>query len=75
MSQIIDVTTYPNPTSGVLSIETEENIISITLSSSNGRILAKTKSNNFDLSQYSNGIYFINIQTDKGFVTKKILKN
>ena len=75
ITQIIDVTIYPNPTSGLISIETEENIINITLLSSSGRTLSTSKVKNLDLSQYSPGAYFINIQTEKGAVIKKILKN
>jgi hypothetical protein len=75
ITQFIDVTIYPNPTSGLISIDTEENIINIAVLSSSGRTLSNSKVKNLDLSEYSAGVYFITIQTDKGFVTKKILKN
>ena len=77
---ISDITTafniYPNPVNDKLIISTNENIneiriyniIGITIYSKEGNI------NSIDMTDFNSGLYFINIKTDKGEVTKQFIK-
>ena len=67
---------YPNPSNGNITVNLNSlnNVISII--DINGK-LVKTKLSNslstvIDLSDFENGIYFINIKTEKGVITKKV---
>lgn len=71
----IKASVYPNPTSGMIAIETDELIESVILMSSNGVTLSKTTEKTLDLQNFPTGVYFLNIISDRGVVTKKILKN
>ena len=67
---------YPNPTSGVITID-GKNIEAIEVLNINGQIIkeiAVTEEQfNIDLSSHAKGVYFINIKTDKGIVIEKIV--
>ncbi len=73
---------YPNPTSDIVTISSIENISSWVLNNSFGAIYLNenSKSNNtktvsLDLSNYSTGIYFLNIKLKNGkHIIKKIIK-
>jgi hypothetical protein len=67
---------YPNPTNGNLFINTSEKIISISVFNIIGKeVIANAENNNsvLNLSQLSNGVYFISISTEKGVLTSKIV--
>ncbi len=51
---------YPNPTSGKVYVNTTETL-HITLCNALGAPLLKTTSDNFDLSDFENGLYFVTI--------------
>jgi hypothetical protein len=72
------VVLYPNPTSSIITINSDEAIKSIELYDSLSRLLVSkiVESNeiSLDLSNYSNGIYFVKIITDNGEKIEKILK-
>lgn len=71
----IQMTVYPNPTNGILYFETEEEITLITLTSVTGQQLQTWKSqDNINLYTYAKGVYFVKIQTPRGTVIKKIIK-
>ncbi len=73
---------YPNPVRNILNIEfitLNNKINKIQLLNTQGQIISaiekdKLNSNNLqiDLSMCSTGIYYLNIQTDKGAIIKKI---
>lgn len=70
---------YPNPTNGILTIEMEEfNNISTRILDLNGRVLKTQTVNNFqtnfDVTQFSNGIYLLEITSDKGRAVQKFIK-
>ena len=66
---------YPNPTSGLINIKNEEqNIQMISIYNLSGVQVFNTRDTTFDLSHLSAGIYFVQIITNKGVVTKKIVK-
>ena len=70
---------YPNPTSGLLNIKSINNLTSVTIFDKNGRLLQtdqSIQSNEYqtNLDQFSNGIYFIEIVSDKEVSRQKIIK-
>ncbi len=69
---------YPNPVTHFLNIHTTKPMSGIKIFDVSGKIIydLKQKSNtiNSDWSNYSNGVYFISIYDDNGFITKKIIK-
>jgi hypothetical protein len=79
-----DVNIYPNPTNGEVTLNygiKETTNLTVTLSNINGQVIftEQSKQNEgiynhiFNLSQYSKGIYFLNIITDKENIVKKVV--
>ena len=72
------ITIYPNPTTGIFTIQ-GKGIQSIQITNISGQIVKQLTINNeqftIDLSNYSKGIYFINIQFDNKKISKKIIVN
>ena len=75
-----DVTVYPNPTRNRVTIGTT-NMLSVEkldIYDAYGKLLATVNVNDadaeVDLSTYAAGTYFIRITTDKGVVTKRVVK-
>jgi D-alanyl-D-alanine carboxypeptidase len=69
------ITVYPNPTNGLVQIEIpNQTIKSIKVYDLQGRLIKETAENQFDLSNYSNGSYFIKAQTKEGFYSYKLIK-
>ena len=67
---------YPNPTKGFLVIDTDYLIEKVRIFDVHGSVVeSQFKENAIDVSNVSNGIYFIEIHTDKGLVRKKFIKN
>lgn len=67
---------YPNPTKGFLVIDTDYLIEKVRIFNVHGSVVeSQLKENAIDVSNVSNGIYFIEIHTDKGLVRKKFIKN
>lgn len=75
-----NISIYPNPTNNIVYVNLTniENLETITLRDVTGRIIAQNGNPNgtvqFDLSNEANGVYFINIESENGFVTKKVVK-
>ena len=67
----------PNPTNSILSIETQEKITSISLINILGKKtnISNFENNKIDVSALQNGVYFIEIATEKGLQTQKFIKN
>jgi len=77
--QTNDFTIYPNPTSGKIMLEyTDNNIRQIWVSDLTGKtVIEKSEilqNEMINLTGFENGIYMINIQTDKEIITSKIVK-
>ena len=69
------VSILPNPTSGILNITAVEKA-DYRLFNIKGQVLKKgVLENKIDISSLSKGIYLLNINTDKGSFTKKVVKN
>jgi len=74
--QLENMNIYPNPTLGKLHIDSQEKINTISISNIIGKQVFFAEGfnkNTIDLSSLENGIYFINISTDKGMHIEKII--
>jgi hypothetical protein len=69
---------YPNPTKGNITIKANAIIDSIQLMDLQGRVLitkACTETElNIDMAEYAVGVYLLNVNSEKGSQTKKIVK-
>ena len=74
--KLLGVSIYPNPTSGLVSIQEVKYLKSLELYSITGQLVKsiKTSVNKFDISSLQSGVYFIKITTAEGYATKKIVK-
>lgn len=71
------VSVFPNPSSGIVTITTPESIsvTGATITDVTGKVTnANVSGNTVNISEYAAGVYFLNIKTDSGNVTKKIIK-
>jgi|AntRauTorckE5430_2_1112549.scaffolds.fasta_scaffold00641_9 N-acetylneuraminic acid mutarotase len=67
---------YPNPTTNIINISTDLNIIEIIVFDSQGKEQLKTtKHTGINISSFSSGTYYLNIKTATGETVKKIIKN
>jgi heat shock protein HslJ len=68
---------YPNPTNSIIHLNSQNNpIIKIQMFNLMGRLIKSIKNNleSLNISDLSNGLYILKIETEYGPVTKKILK-
>lgn len=76
----VNLEIFPNPASAELNLKsTNTNIESVTVINLTGQILYVDKNVNsnlskIDISSLAEGIYLIQVQTDKGLTTKKLVK-
>ena len=76
--QLENLNIYPNPTIGKLNIISADKINTLSITNIIGKEILFYKdfsANIIDLSSYENGVYFINIRTDKGKHIEKIILN
>ena len=74
--QLENINIYPNPSLGTLHIASQTKINTISVSNIIGKQIFFTKdfnTNTIDLSSFENGVYFINISTNKGTHIEKII--
>ena len=73
------ITLYPNPTNKEVNISSENIINSIEVFNSLGQKINQTnvKQNEktLDINSFSKGVYIIGVNTDKGYIRKKLIKN
>ncbi len=67
---------YPSPTEGNFSIKTNQIISNITIFDLQGKSVKTFQGmeKQFNIEELTSGLYFINIKTDKGETTKKLIK-
>jgi hypothetical protein len=71
---------FPNPTNNIISINSENNLLSLSIFDINGRFLKEINFNQnetkFDLSmkKFNSGIYFLKLRTTNSSIIKKIIK-
>jgi hypothetical protein len=76
----LNLSVYPNPSTGAFTVLLNNNYADYTISVSNmlGEVLIKEKNNSnkieIDLSGNPQGIYFISFANDKNIITQKIIK-
>ena len=72
------ISVFPNPTNGIINIESKSILKSIQLFDVQGRLLQTKLQNdtkvNFDISDKSNGVYFVKITSENGIKVEKIVK-
>lgn len=73
------VTLYPNPTNKDVNISSENIINSVEVFNSIGQKVyqtnVKAKGKTFDINSLSKGVYIIGVNTENGYVRKKLIKN
>ena len=70
-----DISVYPNPTSDVINISSNLSITSLELFNILGKKVMQSESvtNRLVVSELPSGIYLLNINTEKGNLTKKVI--
>jgi hypothetical protein len=71
------ITIYPNPVKDILSFQTNSQIQKVSIFNSLGSIVFSTKelnSNFVNISNLESGVYFVEVQADKGSEIIKIIK-
>lgn len=78
-ASLVDITLFPNPVNNILNINSLLTITKVQIIDLNGRIVKKIEGNNpinqINVSDLFSGVYLLNIETEEGFFTKKIVKN
>lgn len=77
-NQLSDLKIFPNPVKNKLFIISSESNLEVSITDINGRIINsinKLASNEIDVSALKPGMYFLNIQSAAGNITKKFIKN
>lgn len=74
--KILDFNLYPNPVKSELTINYEGKIDAISVLDVTGKTIKSMNTTNtiIDVSDLVNGVYFMQVQTSKGFVTKAFIK-
>lgn len=67
------VALYPNPTSGILNVLTE-GLQEVSILDVNGRNIMTTHNSVIDMTDLTNGVYFVRVITANGISTQKIVK-
>lgn len=66
---------YPTPTSDIINISLENNLVleQVTVYNSLGQIVKTLSENVIDVSNLAKGLYFVEVTTNQGKVTKKVI--
>lgn len=75
-NSLLDFSVYPSPTTSILNIESETPIVQIEIYDLLGQlVVSNSNQNTIDISRVSQGIYFIKLKDENGFIgTKKVVK-
>ena len=68
------ISVYPTVAKDVVNIKTEDKIQKVDLIDLTGKLISTTKKDMVNVSSLSSGVYILNIVTDKGTTTQKIVK-
>ena len=70
------ISVYPNPVNDILTVESKNPVLNLSIADCNGRIVATaTNSSIINTALLSKGIYFVAVTTNSGKSTYKIVKN
>ena len=72
--EVAMVSLHPNPTKDRVQINTSEAIDKVEIYDTLGGKIGETSSKIIDLSNNSNGIYFLKIYSNSSIVSKKVIK-
>ncbi len=77
--KLLDINISPNPTSGILTVKCNfDGAFNVTISDNQNKIvmttIASCNENNIDISQLQSGIYVLNVNSNLGNISKKIVK-
>ncbi|WP_158629479.1 T9SS type A sorting domain-containing protein [Flavobacterium microcysteis] len=69
------ISVYPNPVSERVFVDTgaDSNLVQLSLYGLLGQLKRTTKENSISVSELPKGVYFLQVKTDRGEVTKKIM--
>jgi len=72
-----NISIYPNPTTGIFTIESKENYNTYFIYNLFGRSLinSKIENNKIDISELNSGVYILKLVGDKGESIQRIIKN
>ncbi len=75
-AKTVFTTLYPNPTSDILNIETDQKISKIEVYDASGKLAISTngKDKKVTVSNLNNGMYFIKLYTENGVINSKFIK-
>lgn len=73
-SESITLKIYPNPTNGIVNIETSESIELIRIYNSNGELVLVSQSSIINFETFVQGLYFVEVITTKGTVHTSVIK-
>ncbi|MEP0367414.1 MAG: glycoside hydrolase family 9 protein [Cyclobacteriaceae bacterium] len=68
------VDVYPNPTDGLLNLDTLEQITSLTIYNASGKVFYTKNSKNIDMSGWPQGLYLLKIEIAGRTISRKIIK-
>jgi hypothetical protein len=67
------ISVYPNPTNGLITVNSTTAVKAITVYDTTGKQISASKTNTVDLSNQAKGIYLVQVQTENGSTTKKVM--
>ena len=70
-----DIYIFPNPATNEINVKALEKVKSINIVDQQGKILTKTREQKINIETLAAGVYYAVIETEKGKVTKKFIKN
>ncbi|MFK8046225.1 MAG: T9SS type A sorting domain-containing protein [Crocinitomicaceae bacterium] len=73
-SENISVNIYPNPTNGLINIQTRSKIRSVSVFNSIGQMVMTSNLSQFSIYDLPTGVFFIKVETSEKTVTTKIIK-
>ena len=68
-----NISVYPNPTKGLVTVNSTTAVKAITVYDTTGKQISARKTNTVDLSNQAKGVYLVQVQTENGSTTKKVM--
>ncbi len=74
LSNSLNISAYPNPTSGIITVNTESEIVLSLYDITGKKLIGETHQKTISLNELSQGVYFLNISSGGQTLVKKIIK-
>ena len=68
-----NVSVSPNPTSGLVTVNSASAVKAITVYDATGKHVSASNTNTVDLSNQAKGVYLVQVKTENGSTTKKVM--